>query len=85
MRHKFNVGQSVYPANTRVKNPDTYLIVQVLPETSYEPQYRVKGVSSGVECVVCETQITSSRLLAGNMASPTLRVEKESPAQVVWC
>jgi hypothetical protein len=85
MRHKFNVGQSVYPANTRVKNPDTYLIVQVLPETSYEPQYRVKGVSSGVECVVCETQITSSRLLSRNMASPTLRVEKESPAQVVWC
>jgi hypothetical protein len=85
MRHKFNVGQSVYPANSRVKNPDTYLIVQVLPETSYEPQYRVKGVSSGVECVICETQISSSRLLSGNAMSPMRHMERENPAQVVWC
>jgi hypothetical protein len=85
MRHKFNVGQSVYPANSRVKNPDTYLIVQVLPETSYEPQYRVKGVSSGGEFVVCETQISSSRLSSGNAMSSMLPMERDNPVQVVWC
>jgi hypothetical protein len=85
MRHKFNVGQSVRPANPRVKNPDTYLIVQVLPETSYEPQYRVKGVSSGVECVVCETQISSSKPRRG-MTMPSLQsMGADNPAQVVWC
>ncbi len=57
MRHKFEVGQSVLPAHPRRADPDTYVIVQVLPETSHEPQYRIKGASSGIECVVRETQI----------------------------
>jgi hypothetical protein len=33
------------------------VIVQVLPETSHERQYRIKSLSSATECVVGETQI----------------------------
>jgi hypothetical protein len=33
------------------------VIVQVLPETSHERQYRIKSLSSASECVVGETQI----------------------------
>jgi hypothetical protein len=85
MRSRFQVGQSVRPANPQVNNPDTYLVLQVLPETSYEPQYRIKGVSSGVECVVCETQITSNQSISVIAMSSPRRVDKESSAQVVWC
>ncbi len=55
MRHKFKVGQSVLPTHLRRADPDTYVTVQVLPETSHEPQYRIKGASSTVECVVRAT------------------------------
>jgi hypothetical protein len=34
-----------------------YYIVQLLPETSYEPQYRVQQVESGITCVVAESDI----------------------------
>jgi hypothetical protein len=61
MRHKFEVGQSVLPAHPRRTEPDTYVIVQVLPEPSHEPQYRIKGASSAVECAVRETQIKAIR------------------------
>ncbi len=57
MRHKFKVGQSVLPAHPRRADPDIYVIVQVLPETSHEPQYRIRALSSAAECVVQETQI----------------------------
>jgi hypothetical protein len=57
MTHKFQVGQTVLPAHPRGANPSTYVIIQVLPETSHERQYRVKSVSSATECVVTETQI----------------------------
>jgi hypothetical protein len=61
MRHKFKVGQQVgqpvLPAHLRRANPDTYVIVQVLPETSHEPQYRIRALSSAAECVVWGTQI----------------------------
>ncbi len=61
MKPKFKVGQSVLPAHPRRADPDTYVIVQVLPETSHEPQYRIKAASSGAECVVRETQIKGIR------------------------
>jgi hypothetical protein len=48
MRHKFKVGQSVLPAHPRRSEPETYVIGQMLPEPSPEPQYRIKGASSGV-------------------------------------
>ncbi len=57
MRAKFQVGQTVQPVHPARPHPDTYRIVQVLPENSYEPQYRIRGLSSGAECVVLETQI----------------------------
>jgi hypothetical protein len=57
MTHKFQVGQTVLPAHPRGANPSTYVIVQVLPETSHERQYRIKALSSATECVVAETQI----------------------------
>jgi hypothetical protein len=38
MKHKFEVGQLVLPAHPRRADPDTYVIVQALPETSHEPQ-----------------------------------------------
>jgi hypothetical protein len=57
MTHKFQVGQTVLPAHPRGANPSTYVIVQVLPETSHERQYRIRALSSATECVVGETQI----------------------------
>jgi hypothetical protein len=57
MTQKFQVGQTVLPAHPRRTNPDAYVIVQALPETSHERQYRIKSLSSATECVVGETQI----------------------------
>jgi len=57
MAQKFQVGQTVLPAHPRGANPGTYVIVQVLPETSHERQYRIKSLSGATECVVGETQI----------------------------
>ena len=57
MTHKFQVGQTVLPAHPRGANPSAYVIVQVLPETSQERQYRIRALSSATECVVAETQI----------------------------
>ncbi|WP_262272433.1 hypothetical protein [Microvirga yunnanensis] len=57
MAHKFQVGQTVLPAHPRGANPSTYVIVQVLPETSHERQYRIRAFSSSTECIVGETQI----------------------------
>jgi hypothetical protein len=57
MTQKFQVGQTVLPAHPRGANPSTYVIVQVLPETSHERQYRIRALSSATECVVGETQI----------------------------
>jgi hypothetical protein len=57
MTHKFQVGETVVPAHPRGTNPGTYVVVQVLPETSHERQYRIKALSSASECVVGETQI----------------------------
>jgi hypothetical protein len=57
MTHKFQVGETVVPTHPRGTNPGTYVVVQVLPETSHERQYRIKSLSSASECVVSETQI----------------------------
>jgi hypothetical protein len=57
MAHKFQAGQTVLPAHPRGANPSTYVIVQVLPETSHERQYRIRALSSATECVVGEMQI----------------------------
>ncbi|WP_262266049.1 hypothetical protein [Microvirga yunnanensis] len=57
MAHKFQVGQTVLPAHPRGANPSTYVIMQVLPETSHERQYRIRALSSATECIVGETQI----------------------------
>jgi hypothetical protein len=57
MTQKFQIGQTVLPAHPRGANPGTYVIVQVLPKTSHERQYRIKSLSSATECVVGETQI----------------------------
>ena len=57
MTQKFQVGQTVLPAHPRGANPGSYVIVQVLPKTSHERQYRIRALSSATECVVAETQI----------------------------
>ena len=85
MKHRFKVGQSVLPAHPRRADPDTYLIVQVLPETSHEPQYLIKGASSGVECVVRETQIKGIRGRPIHLRASLPRFESERMAHVVWC
>ena len=54
MTHKFQIGQTVLPAHPRGANPSTHLIVQVLPETSHERQYRIKALPRATECVVAK-------------------------------
>jgi hypothetical protein len=61
MAHKFQVGQTVLPAHPRGANPSTYVIVQVLPATSHERQYRIKALTSAAECVVGEAQIKAMK------------------------
>jgi len=60
MIHKFEVGQSVVPACPLRPSRNTYVIVKQLPLTSYEPQYWVQGMRSGVDCIVCESQIEAA-------------------------
>jgi hypothetical protein len=85
MRPKFKIGQPVLPAHPRRADPDTYMIVQVLPDTSHEPQYRIKGASSAVECVVRETQIKAIRARPSRSQASLPRHESERMAHVVWC
>ena len=48
MPHAFRVGQLVALAQTS-RDPETYEVMQLMPETpSGEPQYRIKGLSSGI-------------------------------------
>jgi hypothetical protein len=60
MIHKFEVGQSVVPASPLRPSRNTYVVVRQLPLTSYEPQYWVQGMKSGVDCIVCESQIEAA-------------------------
>lgn len=60
MDHKFRIGQSVMPANSRQASPSTYRVVQLLPATSHEPQYRIQGVTSGIDCIVRESEIKAA-------------------------
>jgi hypothetical protein len=61
MAHKFQVGQTVLPAHPRGANPSTYVIVQVLPETSHERQYWIRALSNATECVVGATRIKAMK------------------------
>jgi hypothetical protein len=57
MPHAFRVGQLVALAQTS-RDLETYEVVQLMPETpSGEPQYRIKGVSSGIVRAVREAEI----------------------------
>jgi hypothetical protein len=85
MRPKFTVGQSVLPAHPRRADPDTYVVVQVLPETSHERQYRIKGTASRVECVVRETQIKGIRSRSSHLQSSRSGFENERMTHLVWC
>jgi hypothetical protein len=60
MIYKFEVGQAVVPACPLRPSRNIYLVVKQLPLTSYEPQYWVQGVRSGVDCIVCESQIEAA-------------------------
>jgi hypothetical protein len=60
MIHKFEVGQTVVPASPLRPSRNTYVVVKQLPLTSYEPQYWVQGVRSGMDCIVCESQIEAA-------------------------
>jgi hypothetical protein len=60
MIHKFQVGQSVIPTSPLRPSRNTYLVVRQLPPTSYEPQYWIQGVRSGLDCIVCESQIEAA-------------------------
>ena len=57
MRHKFEVGQTVVPAHPRHDHHHVYYIIQLNPETSFEPQYRIQEAKSGITCVVAEADI----------------------------
>src|SRR3954467_13009792 len=57
MPHAFRVGQLVALAQTS-RDPETYEVVQLMPESpSGEPQYRIKGLSSGIVRAVREAEI----------------------------
>jgi hypothetical protein len=60
MIHKYEVGQSVVPACPLRPSRNTYVVLKQLPLTSYEPQYWIQGVRSGVDCIVCESQIEAA-------------------------
>ena len=60
MIHKFEVGQSVVPARPLRPSRNTYVVLKQLPLTSYEPQYWIQGMGSGMDCVVCESQIEAA-------------------------
>lgn len=60
MIHKYEVGQSVVPASPLRPSRNTYVVLKQLPLTSYEPQYWVQGLKSGVDCIVCESQIEAA-------------------------
>jgi len=55
--HAFKVGQLVALAQAS-RDLETYEVVQLMPETpSGEPQYRIKGLSSGIIRAVREAEI----------------------------
>jgi hypothetical protein len=85
MTHRFEVGQTVLPAHPRRANPDTYMIVQALPETSHGPQYRIRALSSAAECVVQETQITKAHAEPRHPAKVARKNKNVSPSHLVWC
>jgi hypothetical protein len=85
MTHRFKLGQLVVPAHPRRADPDTYVIVQVLPGTSHEPQYRIRAQSSGAECVVRETQIKGTRARPNRSREALSLFERETAARLVWC
>src|SRR4051794_2652733 len=58
MPHAFRVGQLVALAQMS-RDLETYEVMQLMPETpSGEPQYRIKGLSSGIVRAVREAEIT---------------------------
>ncbi len=79
MTHKFKVGQSVVPANPLRSSCNTYLVVKQLPLTSYEPQYWIQGVKSGVDCIVCESQIEAAEGDLPSLSIATLGALKTRP------
>jgi hypothetical protein len=85
MTQKFQVGQTVLPAHPRRTNPDAYVIVQVLPKTSLERQYRIRALSSATECVVGETQIKRMKAEAIRHGEIPPKYESERAAHLVWC
>ena len=61
MSHSFKVGQLVAFAQTS-REVESYEVVQLMPETeSGEPQYRIKGLSSGRVRAVREAEIKPHR------------------------
>ena len=55
--HAFRIGQLVGLAQTS-RDREAYEVVQLMPETpSGEPQYRIKGLSSGIVRAVREAEI----------------------------
>jgi hypothetical protein len=83
MTQKFQVGQTVLPAHPRRTNPDAYVIVQVLPKTSHERQYRIRASSSATECVVGETQIKRMNAEAIRHREIPPKYESERAAHLV--
>jgi hypothetical protein len=61
MRHRFAVGQAVVLANPRKDSRHIYYIIQLIPETSHEPQYRLEEVKSGITCVGAESDIKRAK------------------------
>ena len=85
MTQKFQVGQTVLPAHPRGANPGSYVIVQVLPKSSHERQYRIRALSSATECVVGETQIKRMKAEAIRYGEIPPKYESERAAHLVWC
>jgi len=68
MVHKFKLGQCVIPARPQRRSCGAYIVVKQLPDTSYEPQYWIQGVASGIDCIVRESEIK-----AAETAEPGIR------------
>lgn len=61
MQHKFEIGQNVYfrPAGRGLQAAaGAYRIVQRVPETGSDPQYRIKSVRETHERMAMESQLT---------------------------
>lgn len=63
LKHKFNVGETVYFTASNVARPaasGTYQVIRLLPTDGDERQYRIKSTTEAFERVARESQLDAS-------------------------